>query len=184
MAKIDPKFYPSKTGQGIVIRVAKPDDAEKILDIWRYVVGEGAYTLREPDEFKRTVEDVIQRLEGNQEGDGSLYLVAEIDGTVQGLLDFSNGHLRRTAHSGMLTMLVDIDWRGVGVGTALLKALLEWARGNPIIEKVTLATFSTNMRAINLYKRMGFKQEGYCPRDMKVGEGEYIDSVLMYQFVG
>ena len=83
----------------------------------------------------------------------------------------------------MLAMLVDAQWRSVGVGSALLESLLEWARANPIIEKVTLATFSTNTRAINLYKKMGFKEEGYCPRDMKAGEGKYIDSVLMYQFV-
>jgi RimJ/RimL family protein N-acetyltransferase len=183
MAETDSLTYASKTGDNIIIRIAKPEDAGEILSIWRYVVEEGAYTLREPDEFKRTEDDVIQRIEGYYESGGSLFLVAEIEGTVVGLLEFANGQLRRTAHSGMLVMLVNPEWRGIGVGTALLDTLLGWARGNPSIEKVTLATFSSNTRAINLYRKMGFIQEGYCPRDMKVGKGEYIDSILMYQFV-
>lgn len=183
MAKIDPEFHPTKSGKDVVIREAQRVDAGKILDIWRSVVDEGKYTLRESDEFKQTEVKMIQRVEEHRDGDGSIYLVAEVDGTVIGLLEFSNGHLRRTAHSGMLAMLVDKKWRGVGVGTALLRVLLSWARANPIIEKVTLATFSTNKRAIELYKKMGFEDEGYCPRDMKLGSGRYIDSVLMYQFV-
>ncbi|MGD9092499.1 MAG: GNAT family N-acetyltransferase [Anaerolineales bacterium] len=183
MAEIEPRAWPIKTGDKIIVRCARSSDADKILGIWRYVVSEGAYTLREPDEFKRTESDVIHQIEGHQKGGGSLYLVAEIEGKIVGLLEFSNGQLRRTAHSGMLTMLVDAEWRDVGVGTALLESLLSWARESPIIEKVTLATFSTNKRAFNLYKKMGFRQEGYCPRDMKVAEGQYIDSILMYQFV-
>ncbi|HEY3341065.1 MAG TPA: GNAT family protein, partial [Anaerolineae bacterium] len=59
---------------------------------------------------------------------------------------------------------------------------LEWARTNSLIEKVTLAVFSTNTRAISVYEKMGFLVEGRCPRDMKIN-GEYVDSVLMYQFV-
>ena len=113
MAEIDPRKYTSKTGDEITVRIAGPGDAGKILDIWRFVVEEGAYTLREPDEFKRSEEDVIHHIEELREGDGSLYVVAEIDGSVVGLLEFDNGKLRRTKHSGMLTMLVDAQWRSL-----------------------------------------------------------------------
>ena len=65
----------------------------------------------------------------------------------------------------------------------LLETLLEWAEKNPIIEKVTLAVFSTNTRAQNLYRKSGFTEEGRCPKDMKLNDGTYIDSVLMYKFV-
>ena len=64
-----------------------------------------------------------------------------------------------------------------------MERLMEWAVANPIIEKVTLAVFSTNTRAQALYSKFGFQEEGRCPRDMKLPTGEYIDSVLMYRFV-
>ncbi len=52
-----------------------------------------------------------------------------------------------------------------------------------MIEKVTLAVFSNNQRAITAYERCRFQEEGRCPRDMKLAPGEYLDSVLMYRFV-
>jgi RimJ/RimL family protein N-acetyltransferase len=70
----------------------------------------------------------------------------------------------------------------MGIGRALIQALLDWAAGDPLIEKVTLAVFSTNEHAIALYQTMGFEVEGRCPGDMKIN-GEYVDSILMYRFV-
>ena len=117
------------------------------------------------------------------EQSGYLYLVAEVAGRVVGQLEFENGRWRKTAHAGMLSVYVDRDWRGRGVGTILLRGLLDWAAAHPLIEKVTLAVFSTNTRAIATYKKCGFEEEGRCARDMKLDSGEYIDSVLMYRFV-
>jgi RimJ/RimL family protein N-acetyltransferase len=83
----------------------------------------------------------------------------------------------------MFSVWVREEWRGRGVGTALLQVLIDWATESPLIEKVTLAVFSTNHRAIGLYRKLGFEVEGMCPRDMKLADGNYMDSVLMYRFV-
>ena len=66
---------------------------------------------------------------------------------------------------------------------ALLTTLLEWARGNPLIEKVTLAVFSTNVPALQLYKKVGFKEEGRRLREYQLSKGTYIDDILMYNFI-
>ena len=65
----------------------------------------------------------------------------------------------------------------------MMNELISWAEKNSVIEKVTLNVFSTNPRAIHLYEKCGFKEEGRCPEDMKLSDGTYIDSVLMYKFV-
>jgi ribosomal protein S18 acetylase RimI-like enzyme len=65
----------------------------------------------------------------------------------------------------------------------LLTALLEWAERNPLIEKVSLGVFSTNYRAISLYKSMGFIEEGRKIKEFKTSENEYIDDILMYKLV-
>ncbi len=56
-----------------------------------------------------------------------------------------------------------------------------WGSANPINKKISLAVFSTNKNAIALYKKLGFKQEGRCPRDMIIA-GKYVDSILMYKY--
>jgi ribosomal protein S18 acetylase RimI-like enzyme len=167
----------------VVIRETSPDDAPAIVAIRRAVASESDYTLVEPDEM--STDEVAERrsIEGYAASPGWLHLVAEVDGKVVGYIEFRNGGLRRIAHSGSFSIYLDSEHREIGIGSMLMERLIEWARASPIIEKVTLAVFSTNERAQRLYRKFGFQEEGRCPRDMKLASGEYIDSVLMYLFV-
>jgi RimJ/RimL family protein N-acetyltransferase len=79
-------------------------------------------------------------------------------------------------------MSVERAWRGKGVGEGLLNVLMAWAKGNPLIEKVGLSVLSSNTRAIGLYKKLGFIEEGRRPREIKMGPREYVDEILMFRF--
>jgi len=177
------KKYKSKNNSIVSIRNVSIGDAEKIIEIKRSVVTEGEYMLREIDETNYTKEAERTDIKNHLNNKGSLYIVAEVENEVVGFLEFQNGGLKRTAHSGMLSMFILKEWRECGIGAMLMKSMMHWAEQNPLIEKLTLAVFSTNERAQNLYKKFGFIEEGRCPRDMKLNDGTYIDSVLMYKFV-
>ncbi len=71
----------------------------------------------------------------------------------------------------------------MGIGKELIEALLDWAEANPLIEKVSLGVFSTNHRAISLYKRLGFIEEGRKIKEFKMSENEYVDDIIMYKLV-
>jgi RimJ/RimL family protein N-acetyltransferase len=184
VSTIPPKGYGLKTGEEVLVRSAEPEDASGLVDAKRGIVEEGRFTLVEPDEFESSEQDEEKSIRDHAEKPGCIYLVAEVGGQTIGLLEFENGRYRRTAHSGMLSMFVRKEWRDRGVGAALLQALIDWAEESPLVEKITLAVFSTNARAIALYSKLGFEEEGRCPKDMKVAGGTYLDSVLMYRFVG
>jgi RimJ/RimL family protein N-acetyltransferase len=183
MAVVGPTQKTTRTGQTLYLRSAVLADAPRLLEIRRLVVEEGDFMLTEPDEFELTVEQLRKSVQKHARAPGYLYLVAEVGGQVVGMVHFANGLLHRTAHAGMLSIYVDYDWRGQGVGQHLLQGLIDWAERNPRIEKLSLAVFSTNIKAIGLYEKLGFQIEGRCPRDMKLATGEYIDSILMYRFV-
>jgi RimJ/RimL family protein N-acetyltransferase len=183
VSRIEPKEYPSKTDEVVLVRSAVAADAAALVALRGAVAEERLYTLAEPDERNLTDETERRSIAEHADEPGQLYLVAQVRQAVVGLLTFENGSLRRTAHSGMFAIYVQQEWRERGVGSALMERLLEWATAHPLIEKVTLAVFSTNSRAIAAYTKLGFAVEGHCPRDMKIGPGEYIDSVLMYRFV-
>jgi RimJ/RimL family protein N-acetyltransferase len=74
-------------------------------------------------------------------------------------------------------------WRGRGIGTALLRTLLDWAESNPIIEKICLEVFATNENAIRLYKKLGFVEQGVGTKEVKLGPGQYVDVLWMCRFV-
>lgn len=183
MGRIEPKNYLTKSKTKVVIRDAHPVDAEKLIDINLKIIEEKIYMLRQPGEAVYTKESEVKNIENLLKGEGTLYLVAEVENDVAGYLDFRNGGLKITKHAGSLSLYILKEWRGIGIGELLLNALIEWAEKNPLIEKVTLNVFSTNIRAMNLYKKLGFIEEGRCPKDMKLEDGTYMDSVLMYKFV-
>ena len=114
---------------------------------------------------------------------GKILLLAETQGGIIGNVRLESGPYRRIAHRGNLSMAVVKEWRGRGVGTALLRAILEWAESSSFIEKVCLEVFATNSAAIGLYKKLGFIEEGRRVKDIKRGPDDYVDTVMMYRFV-
>jgi len=79
---------------------------------------------------------------------------------------------------GEIGMMVAADWRGRGVGTALVAAALEWARARGL-HKLTLSVFPHNEAAIALYRKFGFVEEGRRIRHIRRTNGELWDLIEM-----
>jgi RimJ/RimL family protein N-acetyltransferase len=183
MARVTPRTIVSATGETVTIRSALPDDAIVLLAYVRAVAAETPFLVIEADEFNFTEEQERSWIQERMDDPGKLVLVAEIAGILLGGLGFENGPYRRIVHRGTFGISVARPWRGKGIGTALLQALLDWAEASPLIEKVGLAVSANNEGAIRLYKRLGFAEEGRRPREMKLGPRRYMDDILMYRLV-
>jgi RimJ/RimL family protein N-acetyltransferase len=79
---------------------------------------------------------------------------------------------------GEIGMAVARDWRGRGVGTALLAAASEWARERGL-HKLSLSVFAHNEAAIGLYRKLGFVEEGRRVKHYRRASGELWDAVEM-----
>lgn len=79
---------------------------------------------------------------------------------------------------GEIGMMVDADWRGRGVGTALVDAAVEWARAEGM-HKLTLSVFPHNEAAIALYRKFGFVEEGLRRRHIRRANGDLWDLIEM-----
>src|SRR5438046_1062017 len=95
------------------------------------------------------------------------------------------GHLAEILHTGAsghafgeIGMLVRRDWRGHGVGSALLRESISRARGQGL-HKLSLEVFANNTAAIALYRRCGFAEEGRRVRQYRRASGELWDSIVM-----
>ena len=75
-------------------------------------------------------------------------------------------------------MLVARDWRGRGVGSALVLAAIERARAQGL-HKLCLEVFTTNATAIALYRKCGFTEEGLRPQQYRRASGELWDALAM-----
>ncbi|QOI99853.1 MAG: GNAT family N-acetyltransferase [Phycisphaeraceae bacterium] len=182
MASLDPIRVGRATGTPVIVRSARPDDAPAILAISRSAALT-PHTVVEPDEVAGVALDTAREIDDVTANPQRLWLVAEVDGRVVGELTFSAPRLRRIAHRGRLGLAVHADHRGQGVGKALIRSLLVWARRHPLIEKVRLGVLSSNTGAIRLYHRLGFHEEARRAAEFKIAPGIYADDILMARWV-
>lgn len=160
-----------------------PQDAEAMLRIQREVLKEEVYFVSSIDEFHQTTEGQKIWITAKQEHPNEVLFVAEVEGEVVGWLVFQSEGRIRTRHTGKFGLMIEKAHRGKGLGKQLIMKLLDWAQKHEVIEKVSLFTFATNTRAIELYKRLGFVEEGRKLKEYKFSDGTYVDDVIMSIFV-
>ncbi len=167
----------------LIIRTGQLEDAESVLNIQRAVISEDEFLITVPEEFSNTLQQQINWIQRILTNDRETIIIAKINGKIVGWIAFQSQTRKRLSHSGSFGMMIQKEYRGFGIGKMLINALLDWAVKNPFIEKVGLGVFSTNHRAIALYKSMGFVEEGRKVNEIKMNEHEYADDILMYKMV-
>ena len=155
-----------------VVRAARREDVEQLLDLVESVAAEGRWIGSEPPidrEARR------RQLEETVDGDDrNVRYVAVAHGVVVGSL----GMELRPYNVADLGMFVHREWRGRGVGSVLLEAGIEWARSAGA-HKVALQLWPHNHAALALYRKFGFQQEGLLRRHYPRRNGELWDALVM-----
>ena len=120
------------------------------------------------------------RLEANAapERSAELHLAADIGGRFVGSAGLHPQLQLRRRHAAMLGISVAADSQGRGVGTALMQALCDYADNWAQLLRLELTVFVDNQRAIALYQRFGFRQEGLL-RGFAMRHGAYADVLAM-----
>ncbi|MBA4602651.1 GNAT family N-acetyltransferase [Thermoactinomyces mirandus] len=166
----------------VTIRKAVENDAEQIIQHTKKVLKEN------PDVFATTLEEYNMSVKEEKKWiklvkKQGLLIVAEVNGTIIGMLDFELSPRKKFCHQGSFGMSIQEAFTNKGIGGLLIKTLLAWAEKDNRVEKVSLEVFSNNRRAIHVYKKYGFTEEGIRKKHVKSGPGEYLDVILMSRFV-
>jgi ribosomal protein S18 acetylase RimI-like enzyme len=146
------RFVP---GLELLIDVLTPDDWAVWREARRQALAEAPYafgsTLADWSGVGDFEERWRQRLESVP-----FNLVARRSNRVVGMV---SGTELEAGEVELISMWVEPNERGRGVGDALIRAVLEWA-GRQGGEAVSLQVRETNARAIHLYERLGFVDVG------------------------
>lgn len=110
---------------------------------------------------------------------GKPYIVAELDGAVAGY-GYASAYRARSAYRFTVENSIYIDerLRARGVGTALLRALVERCRAGPWRQMLAVIGDSANAASIALHRKAGFREVGVLRR-VGYKHGRWVDSVLM-----
>jgi putative acetyltransferase len=163
----------------ITVREASPSDAAALLAHLKALAAEPGINIPlAADEITTTLDQEKALLADIANSPSAIMLVAEAGGALVGELSLKAISTRRAVkHVATLGMSVRHDWRGKGVGRALMSAALEWAP-TAGIKRIELYVYARNAPAIALYEKFGFVTEG--KRRSFIREGDvFLDDFVM-----
>lgn len=164
---------------GSVLHISRPggETAAEILEYLKITGGETHFLLMDGNGLGISEETERNILEQNLKLERGGMHIGRIDGELACIFSLSCNPRRRLAHTGEIALSVRKKYWHIGVGSAIMEALIELAK-EASLKNVELGVYADNERAIALYKRFGFEEIGRHRGRMCV-DGEYYDEILM-----
>ena len=177
--KFSPVTVVLRDGRTILLRHVEVSDAPKESEFVQGFVYDEEFVPLSEGEFNPTLAEEEQILDNYINRSNSLFLVAEFEGKVVGNINVDGNQRKILRHTAVFGMGMHKEWQGCGLGTALLKAAIDWAKNNPELEILFLQVYADNVAGLVLYRKMGFVEHGRIP-DFFKQNGRYHDEISMH----
>jgi len=167
----------TKDGREVILRAVQWEDLDDLLDFINSFAEEDLEFLPRRVEMTRNEEAdwLSWRLAAIEKGD-IINVLAEVDGKIVG-----NSEVKLLkgvrSHMGEIGIRVRYGYRDLGIGTKMMKTLIEESR-KAGLKVLILRTFENNNRAKHVYEKVGFVETGRIPRGV-YRKDEYIDEIIM-----
>ena len=140
------------------LREAKREDVPRLMELWeRFIAHEAQF---DPEEFQvgQTERRRYERLfHDKMRNPNGTVLVAEEEQIVGYAMGWVRERFLAKNLCGHINDLYVLDeWRNRGIGTALLRRLLEWFTSKGV-GRAELYVYTENKRALALYSKLGFE---------------------------
>ncbi|SEO07157.1 Protein N-acetyltransferase, RimJ/RimL family [Amphibacillus marinus] len=168
--------------QEYIIRQAVPTDAEQLARVRYQIDGETEMMDRVQGEALLTERDFCTLIESDQQLSNHLFLVAEIDQHIVGFLRCEGSQLQRSCHHVELGVAVLKNYWGLRIGQHIINQAIEWAMTTKL-RKVSLKVVEINEKAVMLYQKLGFVEEGRLKEDKLLSDGLYYDTLLLARYI-
>ncbi|MBN8236544.1 GNAT family N-acetyltransferase [Halobacillus kuroshimensis] len=160
------------------VRSAQFKDAQALSELRLQIDGETENLDRVKGEAYINEEGFKDIIKSDSESLNTIFLVAEVNGTLVGFSRCEGNALKRSSHKVEFGVGVLMNYWGYGIGKNFLKESISWADANNI-KKITLNVLETNEKAITLYKNYGFEVEGVLQKDKLLSDDNYYNTLLM-----
>ncbi len=173
-----PTYFTLQNKQTLLIREARKADATKMIEYIYQVAGETDFLSFGVGEFTITVQEEERIIDMHHQAINCLFILAIFNGEIVGMLNVKSSGKPRMRHIGEFGISVLKTHWGKGIGTALIRSMLNWAKATNVIRKLNLKVQTNNHTAIQLYQKLGFVREGVIRRDACI-DGIFYDTYAM-----
>lgn len=177
------KQFISGKGKSVTIRKVNEEEATEIIEFVKYTLSAfSEFVLTTAEEFNPSIEEEKEWIRSHNAA-GNFLAIAVLENKIAGIIHLKPGHRKKVAHTGELAIALRPDFTDQKIGTELMLCLIDWAKKNPNLEKLILNVSEKNTRAIHLYKKLGFTEEGLNIKAVKQADGSYTNNAQMALFV-
>ncbi len=141
---------------------------------------------KNPEAFASSYEEAIQKDDPikstSRNMESGVTFGAFVDDALIGVITFVRGSGIKVRHKAdLFAVYVTPSQRGKGAGRALLSRVLEHAKSQDALIKLSVSVVSTNERAKHLYKSYGFKTV-YIEEKALYVQGKFLNEEHMVQY--
>jgi L-phenylalanine/L-methionine N-acetyltransferase len=154
-------------------RKATPNDLQFIFDLYMHpqVNPHLLYEIMDLEEFKPIYEDLLK--------DEIKYIFMDDAGTSVGMFKLYPLKQRCNHIFYLGGLAIHPDFAGKGFGVKMMQEIMDLAKQKGC-KRLELSAGTENLRAIELYKKVGFEAEGVLRKYTYLKrEGRFIDELLM-----
>ena len=183
MSIIEPKAVTLRDGEMLTLRTPQVDEAPVLLAYLDCVRRQTPCILFSPEDELPDLEQEKQFIKARRESKHGAFIGAWADDELVALCDWSIGRHYRVQHRGDVAISVVESYHNRGLGTLLMRELVNHALDDPQVEVLHLTVFADNSRAIAVYRKLGFEIDG-CKRWNVKREDGFVDVYTMTSWVG
>jgi len=176
------KIIKLKSGMELLLRRPKEEDAEAMLEYLNIVGGESDNLLFGKNEFRLTMEQEREHIKSVNINDNALMLLGIIDNQIISVSQVSAPNRKRIAHNSELAISVKKEYWSMGIGTAVMEVLIDFAKNHETIKTISLGVKASNKKAQHLYEKLGFEKVGVHRNFFNI-DGNYDDEILMDLYI-
>lgn len=162
----------------LTIRLPLPSDAGPLLEYLKIIGGESDHLTFGPEGHPNTIAQEEAYLATINQENNKVMLLGVINQEIIATGSLAGSTRPRLRHTLELGLSVKKAYWNMGVGTALLTALIDSAKRYQHVTQIVLHVVQDNEAAIHLYRKFGFIQQGIFPRQIRI-DHKYKDSVFM-----
>lgn len=167
-------------GEHIVLRPLKLTDWEKTIQ-WRNNMTIKQLAMMHPFPITEMVEKEWYENIMKSKSDHTVYFtITLLNDEPIGFISLTNiNHTHRNSYLGIV--IGEPEWQGKGYGKEAMQLVLHYAFNTLNLNKVLLEVVEINSNAIQLYKNLGFVEEGVLKQQF-YSDGKYLNVYVLSIF--
>jgi RimJ/RimL family protein N-acetyltransferase len=161
----------------MIIQPISPSDGAGFNRLLKMIESETHHMLFDPGERTTTDQEQLAFIERVIKSPGRTILLAKTNDAPVGFIAVMGENLNKKLHSRYISMGVLSKFHQMQIGSGLMKRAIEFCEAQGVA-RMELTVVTTNLPALNLYRKFGFEIEGTKRRSLNV-QGELVDEYFM-----